>query len=423
MTTYLKTSFALAAALLALFAGINWLVNPYLMFNPPVLPGINELVTECYYKQLLYKPHQLAQIHPRSLILGASRAGVALDPDQLPQPAYNLAVGGATAYINYRLLQQALNGATADTPLDTVILETPFFAFNADDPNNAPGRDIQFEQRLAVKADNHPNRLSVYHVFNDSLSSLLSWESFRASLHMLEKQAKVKSGQRGSFIQRRNGQWIQQYPPNTDTYVLFENSWKKFLYNEWFPEPGHTFALYNKLYDASGHGPLDYYRASLHLLYQRNIPTTVVIAPVHASLLLALREAGLWAQFEQWQAELVRINAEEAAQAGREPFALLDYTGLNSYTTDIIPDPQHNRLHSHWFNDSAHASPEFGNLVLREILSGNPAIGQRMDTTNVETINAERRRALDQYAQQHADIAATIHRLADEAPPGIHYAR
>ena len=125
----------------SLIASINWLINPFLMFNAPILPNINEFATECYYKQMVFKPYQLRDIKPRSIIIGASHAGIAFNPDNLPQPAYNLAIGGASSYINFRLLQEAVS---SNEQLDNVILETPFFGFNSDDPNNLPNHDSQF---------------------------------------------------------------------------------------------------------------------------------------------------------------------------------------------------------------------------------------------------------------------------------------
>src|SRR5690606_538935 len=108
---------------------------------------------------------------------------------------------GSTSYINYRLLQEALQ---ANPDLKEVILEAPMFAFNALDPNNSPGNNPAFEQRLAVTENNKANYSRDAYMISDILASLISWESTRSSLRMVKKQSAITSGKRGSFIQYQN---------------------------------------------------------------------------------------------------------------------------------------------------------------------------------------------------------------------------
>ena len=323
MHKYLAIVFFTAVSLLTAIAVANYLVNPYLVFAAPAWHGINEVITESFYKQPLFKPYQLRALQPRSVILGSSPAGIALDPDKLPAPAYNLAIGGATSYMNYRLLQEAL----ATSPqLQQVILEMPFFAFNSDDPNNQANLDSEFEQRLSLQADGAPNRALPLFVCRDQLDTLVTWDVSRASFRTLLKQQRVSEKKKGSYIQFRNGQWTQQFPAGQSTYAIIEGSWKKFLYNDWFPAPHYTFTLTNN----EQNDPLDYYRQSLRLLYAHNIHTQLVIAPVHGSLLLAQQAAGLQIDFFRWKKFLVEINAAEAARAGKPPFELVDYATINA---------------------------------------------------------------------------------------------
>lgn len=406
---YFVCSLLLILLLLSLVTSFNWLVNPYLLFNPPLIKGLNEIATENFFKQLLFKPYQLHQIKPRSIIVGTSHAGIAFNPGLLPQPAFNLAVGGSTSYINYRLLQEALQ---ANPDMERVILEVPLFAFNALDPNNMPGNNPEFEQRLSVTADNQRNISRTAYVISDTLTSLISWESTRSSFRMVNKQQKVKSGKRSSFVQYRNGQWAQQQAPNISTRRYFENSWKKFLYDEWFPAPHYSFVL-----TANQQSPgLDYFQRSLALLHQQGVNTTIVIAPMHASLLIALQECGLWDIYEQWKSELVRINQQEALSAKREPFILVDYTNLNSYTTTELPaDPQSSeRLQ--WFNDSAHASETFGNLILAELLTGELQIGYKLDANTLESQRDQQRFSMAQYTREHPQETKIIRELVASSP-------
>lgn len=407
MNRYIHQTLLIALLLLATVAIGNWLVNPYLMFGAPVIKGINESITENYYKQLQFKPYQLHQIKPRSVIIGASQSGVAFNPDRLPQPAYNFAVGGSTSYMHWRLLQEAV---AANPALDNVILETPFFAFNSSDPNNAPEQDTALENRLTVDKDGNSNLFYPAYAAQEMLSALISWDSTRASLRTISKQRDVQEKTRGSFIQLRNGQWLQQPPPETSTARLIENSWKKSIYNDWLPAPEHIYTLPDNHTSA-----LAYYRQSLQRLYGKGINTTIVIAPLHASLLIALQELRLWPVFQQWKKALVIINEEEAQIAGKPAFPVLDYAVINERTSENIPlDKSTERLL--WFNDSMHPSPAFGDSMLQEIQDGKLVYGRTLESTSIDAVLADDSSQLARYTALHPQQQTAIRTLLMNDP-------
>ncbi len=398
---FFRRSVLFTAGLLLLIGMSNALINPYLMFNGPTIKGINEWVTENYYRQLIFKPYQLRQQKPTSIILGSSQAGVALNPEQLPQPAYNLAIGGATAYHHHRLLQEAFANQPAP---QQIILELPFFAFNSSDPNNHAAADRSFENRLRITVENRPNSTYFFHAANEILSSLVSWDTTRASIRMISKQKEIGSKQRGSFIQDRNGQWIQQLAPGIKNRTIMENSWRKTVFNDWLPAPEHRYTL-----PADDSGPLSYYRQNLRMLYANHTRSTLLIAPLHVSLLLALQEVGLWPEFQRWKHTLTRINAEEAERAGQPPFPLWDYANINPQTCEDIALDNDSRVRSQWFNDSAHASPAFGEMVLQEIQSGHSKTGRLLQAATVNATLTADNIALDVYRESHPVLIKTVH--------------
>jgi hypothetical protein len=402
---YTRHSVAFSLLLLLLVAAGNGLINPYLVFDAPVIAGINTAITENYFKQLVFKPYQLSYIKPRSLIIGASQAGVGLDPDQLPQPAYNLAIGGSTSYLHYRLLQEALS---VDPALQNLILETPFFAFNNSDPNNTPGMDQAFENRLHIDADFQINHQQPLHAWEEKIASLISWDVTRASWRTVNKQKQVAEKSRGSFIQKRNGQWIQQTPLTTPTSTLIENSWRKSIFNDWLPAPSHIYTS-----GSTTTGPMAYYRQSLRLLYARNTHTTIVIAPMHASLFIALQQTALWPLYQQWKAALVTINSEEAMRAGISPFPVLDFAYINDKTTEPLPgsNNKNSTRRLQWFNDSMHPSPALGERVLQDILSGKTQTGRILQADNVQQLLAADETAVSVYTAANPELASNLSQL------------
>jgi hypothetical protein len=402
MNRYIHQTLLIALLLTATVAAGNWLANPYLMFDSPVIDGINRFITENYYKQLLFKPYQLRAIRPRSVVIGASQSGVAFNPEQLPQPAYNLAVGGSTSYMHHRLLQEAV---ASNPALESVILETPFFAFNSSDPNNKPGLDKELEHRLSMHVDGQRNHWQPLTALQEKMSSLISWDVARASLRMISKQQDVADKKRGSFVQLRNGQWQQQPPPGTSTRVLVENSWKKSLFNDWLPAPEHRYTIP----DANSPA-LTSYRDSLRLLHAHNIRTNIVIAPMHASLFIALQESGLWTDFQQWKRLLVSVNAEVAQQMGQAPFPVFDFAIVSPQTGETLP-PEKSTQRMQWFNDSMHASPAFGDIILQELVTATPSSGRLLDMATIDGQLADDVHAVARYTALHPEQQAAIRTL------------
>lgn len=60
------------------------------------------------------------------------------------------------------------------------------------------------------------------------------------------------------------------------------------------------------------------------------IDLCIFINPNHARLLLALRDAGLWPQYEDWKAKMVEVLAAEATAAGKPQFPLWDFQDLTA---------------------------------------------------------------------------------------------
>ena len=416
--------------LLGLLSAFNWYANPYLLFNSPKKENFNALKTEPFYKQLLFKPRQINEKQAKSIIFGSSRAGIAFDPDLLPQPAYNASVGGASAYINYRLLQQAL--ANEKKP-EQIIFEVAFFSFNHFSKMSSPNRDVYFENRIKVKADNTHNPLFLGQKLFDNLISLASWDSLRASLRMINKQESVKNKKRGSFIQKENGQWIQQTPPSHLTSSLYSKSLEKFLYKEWFPAPHKKFSLSEN----TKNSPLEFYRQSMHLLYKHNIKTIIVISPMHANLLFSLKRAGLWEDFEQWKKTLLAINIKEARRTQQTPYLLWDFSYTHPLSSERVPIQGQNKGQNEikvqnekrltWFNDSAHASPLLGALIIKRLLEIpsegllSEGFGYPLQTDTIDEKLIEQQSLLVNYELGHPQQIKHIKKLIDKAPASLPY--
>ncbi len=114
---------------LIVIGALNWFVDPYSIHrSPPVNPRQPMWMS----KQLrIAKALYVRKLAPKGIVLGASTAQLAIDPDHPGwnneiQPRYNLALPGANMYENLRYYQHA----RANAPLQQVLLGLDFVAFN-----------------------------------------------------------------------------------------------------------------------------------------------------------------------------------------------------------------------------------------------------------------------------------------------------
>ena len=123
---------------------------------------------------------------------------------------------------------------------------------------------------------------------------------------------------------------------------------------------------------------------------------------------------------------MVRINGEEAARAGRNPFPLWDFSGYNAITTETVPREGDLQTRMRWYSDSSHYVPALGRVILDKIfvqpvsasnmVSGIPDdFGVLLTPATLDTQLAAIRRGHDEYRATHPADVAEIAGVAAEA--------
>jgi hypothetical protein len=122
---------------------------------------------------------------------------------------------------------------------------------------------------------------------------------------------------------------------------------------------------------------VDPFRFMLRRAYAEGTDLRMFVTPVHVVVCVLHQGLGIGERYEFWLKELVRINEEEAALAGKSPLPLWDFSDPNSITREPIPaagDPTPMR----WFWEHSHYRKVTGDLVLDRVLgqrAGAAAVG------------------------------------------------
>jgi hypothetical protein len=243
----------------------------------------------------------------------------------------------------------------------------------------------------------------------------LSWRGLQASHKtVFPPYLRQQSGPENGFWEYRR--FGVDYLKRRGQHEYFRRTEQAFLEGHWFPPPRHVFSTVDP---AAGVDTYDYLRTILRIAHREQARLTLLISPAHARLWEALYQGGLWPVFEDWKRELVHINDDEARRARRAPFAVLDFSGFNVYSTEAVPAAGDQETQMRWYWESSHYRKELGERVLDRVLSyrapeHEPAadFGVQVTPANLESHLAGIRKAHARWRTAHAVEVAEIAALA-----------
>ncbi len=162
----------------------------------------------------------------------------------------------------------------------------------------------------------------------------------------------------------------------------------------------------------------DPFRFMLRQAYAEGTDLRMFVTPVHAVVRTLQQALGLGERYEFWLRELVRINEEEAARAGRPPLPLWDFSDANTITREPVP-PSTDMTPMRWFWEHSHYRKITGDLVLDRVFGTTaperplPAdFGVRLTAANIDAHIARAGTGLRAWAAANSDLVSPIVRAA-----------
>jgi hypothetical protein len=156
----------------------------------------------------------------------------------------------------------------------------------------------------------------------------------------------------------------------------------------------------------------------LRQAYAKGTDLRLYVEPTNATIRALVGALGLGEHYEFWLKELVRINEEEAARAGRQPLPLWDFSDLNSITSEPFPPPDDPApMRRYW--EISHYRKATGDLILDRIFGhadpdrALPAdFGVLLTGANIEQHLMHRQAGLSAWAAANRELAARIEAAA-----------
>jgi hypothetical protein len=158
----------------------------------------------------------------------------------------------------------------------------------------------------------------------------------------------------------------------------------------------------------------DAFRFMLRWAHAKGTDVRLFVTPNPAAVRRLLIALDLGERYEFWLRELVRINEDEAARAGRQPLPLWDFSAPNTITREPIPVPG-DATPMQWYWEFSHYRKETGDLILDRVLDyRDPArrvpadFGVRLTGENIDAHLARSRVKLAEWAADNPELDSQI---------------
>ncbi|MGR9087527.1 MAG: hypothetical protein ACU841_10690 [Gammaproteobacteria bacterium] len=373
--------------------GINWFADPYAIFGTPVFTGMNEAKPALATNSRIFKMAGYAHQEMNALILGTSRTDAGLNPKHegfRHMRTFNLATGAQTNE-ETAIIFDFVSGRNA---LKSAVIGLDFFASNA---------FLRYTEDFSLENFAADRKWKLFFALDTLLASKKSL--FRTGSPIIKPD-----DARTNYSKKFNKQ-------------TFLDSEKGYMWGgTYLPSPQCKYVFAADVFDEGKlhhNEPLEAVRSVLALAHQKGIGLFLFISPSHARQWEVLAAVGLWDQWEEWKRRLVRINAETAASASRQPFPLWDFSGYHSLSTEALPPSEQKNAEMFGYIESSHYKPVIGNLLLDRMfglqIPERPVpddFGVLLTENNIDSHLRAIRSARRQYRLTHPHDVAEIEALS-----------
>jgi hypothetical protein len=329
-------AFSLWLSGLALLSiGLGLYADPYAMFGTGMQPK-----PRVYQQARIAKTYTMAQIRPKTLLLGNSRTEAGFDPESAAfpdeaRPVFNAGRAGSNLSFGLSMMKKAM----AAGELRTVIVGVDFQDF------------LHRDTRLPKASERHYLRGELSQTGMDALSSTLTLDA------MLDSGITIASqGRRNVTTMTRFG-----FNPRREYEVFVKREGHRALFDEKAVDFAKRYAR-EEAPMFSDPMAFDGFRTLakiIDLAMESGVNVIVFTHPYHKEYLDTVRELGFWQSFEDWKLALRQV-------AGAVP--LYDFAILDSRTTEPVPD-RGNTSAMRYYWESGHYKNLLGDEMIRAMQS------------------------------------------------------
>jgi hypothetical protein len=393
---YLRWSGTVFMATLACIALLNAYVDPYRLYRLAQEPPAS-IKPRASQKRFVSKAYGIAYLHPKTLILGNSRAEIGFDPQSshwptAAAPVFNAAIPGTGLGTGLSYLRHAI----AHGEIRQVVVAVEFLDFLTspsgtltEDSWSAEPRALDgWKDRLGNAA---PTLLSLDALYDTALTLISQRDPFAENTDLTgfnplrEYQVYARREGYGALFLQRDRENARAYSGKPKA-LFFRNT-----------QTSGSWREVDRL---------------LELSRRYGFSVTFVIYPYHAHILEMFHATGLWPSFEQWKGRLVEILEAERAFNPGACLELWDFSGYHRFARERVPPLGDKTTVVNWYWEAGHFKRELGEEILARIFgAGDPSFGTRLTRENLFANNYLIRQEREDFVRAQPGTIAAIDKM------------
>jgi len=316
-------------------------------------------------------------------------------------PVSNLALASGSGYEMFRMFQHA----HAINPLKTVIIGLDESFGNSTYTNFD-------EDRFIVDKFGYSNMKRYPQYIRDVYNSVLSIDAIRASVSTIKKQANY--GVKNYSLEDMKTR-IYNAGGHHQLFVNLENSYmanlKKINSCKVDSELPNSDSISNSL------SKLKYFKTMIETAYRDDIQFKIFFSPVHARFqeIYCIKDSGQ--SFENFKFSVVTIVEFLAKKYNKKPFLVMDFSGYNSVTTEILPSLGDKTTLMNYYWEGSHYTATTATKMLDKLLGdenniSNDDFGVVLHKSNLIAHFERQRKLRLKYQNTHKFDIEEIHKRA-----------
>jgi tetratricopeptide (TPR) repeat protein len=426
---FLAAFFATLALIGLGIVATNVIVDPFWRFDLVSIRGFNAQRPVFSSYARMGKAGVDCRIRPAQVALGTSRAEVGIDPsypawNSVAGPVYNFALAG----LGLKELTMMFTHAVSVSPnLKRATIGLDFLMFNANREAVVFGTEVlDFDPERLLKGPSDSCLRSLLYDADSFLGITGLFYSFKTVMEQRSDRDTTNFDNAMAWLSLYNKDGFRDQFDTLSNLIPIRGSRGLFLDAQEVAYVGHVWRpAPDKRYCFARPGQPDttqVFRDFVDDIYRSGVDVRLYLEPMHARMMLALQDAGLWPQFEDWKRGVVAILDEEARKLGKPPLPLFDFSGFNSVTDDVIPPPDDRSRKVKFFWEPSHYKKAAGDLILDRILGYAPPdhhlpddFGTKLSPANIEDWLIQTRVAGQQYRAVEPEEAAIVKGAVDRA--------
>jgi len=381
-----------------ILACTNYIIDPYSLFQTKRVSGFNDKKPAAANRTALFKPYNVININPETIIVGNSRPEMGLNPLSECWPkgigaVYNLTFPGLGTYEQVRALFHAVSIGN----VKNILLGIDFIDFLQSRNNNTlfwPKRNNEFLDRLLVTEQLLSNDDYSFTKLKDYPNSLFSLNALSDSVYTLMSQSENSTDRTSLGFNPAN---------DFKEMIHYEGSWVLFKQKQGLLK--QIFSTKNKsIYDSQRWSiEFEAIKRTIQLAEEKRIKLTLFINPYHYSYLEVIQNSGYWNEFENFKKTLV----ETVNKYGKNHVEIWDFSVYSNYSVSVIPKKNYPEPQSNWFWEPAHYKAELGEHMLADIFNTN-CITEQKENVGAKLNNIDINTYLNQQQHQRSILLKKI---------------